>query len=305
MVRPSARRTRSTRPPPSIASSRPREEFDPVLAVRSRRAADGRPEDVLERHGHPFEEGHLHPELPRRGGGLRADPARADHHEPASGVEYLAQMPGCPPGCAGQDAVQVGARQGQPARLGAGGEEQAVPGKTLPVGQRDGAIGGVDGRGGGRRSAARSRGPRRRRRRARRPCRARPRRAGGPWRGAGARRGARAPGRRGPGARRTPPPAASPPPWRRRGRLPRSRCPGALSRRLLRSGAQGGEDSAGQRRRAASLGELDERVQVVPGVAARSSARWGGTPPGRATAGASRRSGPPACACGDPERSCR
>ena len=95
-----------------------------------------------------------------------------------------------------EDAVEVDAGQRQRARLGAGGEQEAVPGAAASaVGEGHGARRRCRSRPPRRRRrcAARCRAPRRSRPRARRPCRARPRRAGSPWRAAGARRGARPP----------------------------------------------------------------------------------------------------------------
>ena len=156
------------------------------------------------------------------GGNLGADPARADRHQLAAGLDPLGDRVGVGDGAQVEDSVEVGAGDAEAARLGAGREEQAVVADALAAGEDD--LGGSRGRSTRPRwrCAGRCRWPRSSRRRGRRACPS-SRGAGSPWRAAGARRGARAPRRSARRGRRSPHRAASRRPWRRRGWRLRSR----------------------------------------------------------------------------------
>ena len=189
------------------------------------------------------------------------------------------------------DAVEVGARHGQPPRLGR--RSRAAAGRSRadsPVGERDAAGGGVDLGHRGAGHAARCRARRRTPPGARAPARARTRRAGSPSTAAGARRAARArrpPARCGP---RSPRRAAPRRPSRRRGRRRRSRGSQTWRRRqreelLARPRVVADEpvQRGGDRRGARLLHAADRHAQCARPRARRRR------PSARARAAASRR----------------
>ncbi len=89
---------------------------------------------------------HRHLGAGRAGGGrrLQADPARADHHDPGPGAEYLLQPLAVLDPAQVEHPGEVGARHGQPARRGAGGEQQLGVGHPAVVGERHGVRRRVD-----------------------------------------------------------------------------------------------------------------------------------------------------------------
>jgi hypothetical protein len=85
----------------------------------------------LERDGCRVDHRHLEATLPRRGGDLGADPACPDHHYRSALPKPLAQGVGVLDAPQIQHAVQIGSGDGQPSRLGAGGEQQPVVAHAL------------------------------------------------------------------------------------------------------------------------------------------------------------------------------
>ena len=102
-VSPPARRTRSARPEPSIASTAtPRQQLDALVAVD--RAVDLphlAAEHALERHVELLDQRDLEPLLARRGRDLGADPAGPDHGHAAARLDRGAQRVAVAEACAG------------------------------------------------------------------------------------------------------------------------------------------------------------------------------------------------------------
>ena len=142
-------------------------------------------EHPLERDGGGDHVGHLAAELAERRRHLRADPALADHHDPARLGGGLAKRVRVVDRAQEPDPGEIGAGHLEPPRLGAGRQEQAVEADPPTVAQHDlprGRIDGVDGRRGLElHPLLRVPAPRG----GRRPSRARPRRAGTPSTAAG------------------------------------------------------------------------------------------------------------------------
>ena len=139
-TRPSPRRTRSTGPSPSNASTpAPRQQLDAVLDVDvAVDAAELRAQDALERHRRRLDRRVTSSAALARGRrDLGADPARADDHHRAAAVDPLAQRVGVVERAQVVDAVESAPGIGSAARLGAGGEQQAVVGQPLAAGERD------------------------------------------------------------------------------------------------------------------------------------------------------------------------
>ena len=103
------------------------QQLDAVVAVQV--AVDGADlgaEHALQRHRHRVDHRHVGAALARGGGELGADPAGADHDHPAVGVEALAQGVAVGERAQVVDAVEVGAGDRDPARLGPGRQQQPV-----------------------------------------------------------------------------------------------------------------------------------------------------------------------------------
>ena len=181
------------------------------------------PQHALQRHRRRLDDGDLQAALARGRRDLGADPARADHDDRAAAVQPLAQDVRVLDAAQVEHAVQIGAGDREPPRLGAGGEQQPVVARAARRRRASPPARRCPGSSRSARAAARCPAPRRSPRRGRRPCRGRPRRAGSPWTAAAARTAAPARRRSAPAARRTPRRAGSPRPWRRRGSRRRSR----------------------------------------------------------------------------------
>ena len=137
-LRPSLVRTRSTALSPSKASTPvPISISHAVVGVDV--AVDGADlgaEHALERDCDRIEDGDLKAALTSRGSDLGADPARADHDDRAAAVQPFAQGVGVLDAAQVEDAVEVAAGNREPARLGAGGEQQPVIAQPLAVVER-------------------------------------------------------------------------------------------------------------------------------------------------------------------------
>ena len=128
-ARPSPVRTRSTAPSPSNASTPVPEQH---LARRGRRGCRGRPRRP--RGPSTRSSGtaagsttrHLQAALARRGGDLGADPAGADHDEPAAARPAARAARRSRRRAQVEHAVELAAGDAQPPRLGAGGQQQPV-----------------------------------------------------------------------------------------------------------------------------------------------------------------------------------
>jgi hypothetical protein len=140
IVPPSASRTRSARPAPSIASTpAPNRRSTPCslwdVAVEG---AELGTEDAQQRQLERLDERDVHALLARGGGDLAADPAAADHHQPAASVEGRADRVRVLDGAQEEHAVEVAAGHGKTARLTAGREQQAAVVEPLAARQDDG-----------------------------------------------------------------------------------------------------------------------------------------------------------------------
>ena len=92
-------------------------------------------EHPLERQLRHLEDRDVAAALPGRRGDLGADPAGADRHQPATGLDSLADRLGVRDRAQVQDPVQLRARQRDAARPRAGREQQAIEGQRLAAGQ--------------------------------------------------------------------------------------------------------------------------------------------------------------------------
>ena len=172
---------------------------------------------------------HVQAALTRRGGELRADPARADDHDGAAAIEPRPQRVAVVDVAQQVHAVELRAGDRQPSRLGAGCEQEPVVAQRLAVVELEPAVRRVEAHRGAPQqqldvvlrveALAGGRGS----------ARARARRAGSPWRAAAARRAAPSRRRPAPRAPRSRARAASRRPWRRRGSPRRSRTSAAAS----------------------------------------------------------------------------
>ena len=118
--RPSLVRTRSTAP---VALERldAGAQQHPHAVVGVDVAVDGAhlgAEHALQRDRGRLDDGHLETALAGRGGDLGADPARADDDDRAAAVQPLAQGVGVLDAAQVEHAVELGARNREPARLG-------------------------------------------------------------------------------------------------------------------------------------------------------------------------------------------
>ena len=233
--RPSLVRTRSTAADSlERLDARPEQQLHAVVGVDvAVNGAQLGAQHPLQRNRRGLDDGHVEPALARRSGDLGADPSRSDHDDRAAAVQPRAQRVGVLDAAQVQHALQLAAGNREPARLGAGRQQQPVVAEPLAVVERH--LGSPPCPRSPRcgPAAARSRARRRSPLRARRPARAVTPRAGSPWTAEAARTGARARRRSSPGGRRSPRPAASRPPLRRRGSRPRSRTSGRSSWPLL------------------------------------------------------------------------
>ena len=84
-------------------------------------------------HGAGLDHGHLGAHLPGRGGHLGADPAGADHDDPAGLADGRREAVGVADVAQVVDAGQVGAGHRQSPRRRAGGEQEPVVGQPLAV----------------------------------------------------------------------------------------------------------------------------------------------------------------------------
>ena len=136
--RPSLVRTRSTAPSPSNASTLvPMQHPHAVIGVDvAVDAAHLAAQHALQRDRVGGDEGDLESALPRRRGDLGADPAGADHDHRAAAVEPFAQRVGVLDAAQVVHAVELGAGNREPARLGAGGQQQPVVAQPLAVVER-------------------------------------------------------------------------------------------------------------------------------------------------------------------------
>ena len=94
-------------------------------------------EHALERQRRLLDDRHVQPELARRRRDLGADPAAADDDQPPARLQARGERVGVGHGAQVMDAGEVGARHAQAARLGAGGQQQALVGDALAAGQHD------------------------------------------------------------------------------------------------------------------------------------------------------------------------
>ena len=103
------------------------QQLDPVLGVHvAVEGADLCAEDALVGQRERIDDRDLEAALARRGRELAADPAGADDHDPATGLQALAQRVAVLQRAQVMDAVELGARDRDPARLGARGQQQPV-----------------------------------------------------------------------------------------------------------------------------------------------------------------------------------
>ena len=160
------------------------EEVGERLARRARQDARQR----LDHHG-------VGPERAGRGRGLQADVAAADHRQPLAGAKRQLQHLGVGGAAQHLHALQVRARQAQPPRAGAGGEDQRVVGDRLAVLQRHGLGRTLDRGRPGREAQLDGLLGVEALRAQRQRCRRRPRPSARPWRAAGAGRARSAPRR--------------------------------------------------------------------------------------------------------------
>ncbi len=150
----------------------------------------GRAGDAGEQARFPLDHHHFGAEGPGGGRRLQADVAAADHRQLTPRPQPALQRSPRRRRCAGQDAVEFGAGQGQLAGPGAGGQDQLVVGDERPALQLHPLADGVDAGDAGRRGAARCPPRPRNRRRAGSGRRRSPLLQPGLWTGAAAGRGA-------------------------------------------------------------------------------------------------------------------
>jgi hypothetical protein len=101
------------------------------------------PEHSLERDAERVNQRHVEAALARRGSNLGADPPGADYHHPAASVEPCAERVRVLDAAQVENAFELGAGDGQPARLGAGCQEQPVVADSVAVVERQLAPGGI------------------------------------------------------------------------------------------------------------------------------------------------------------------
>jgi len=94
-------------------------------------------EHVLQRHRARAYHRHLEARLAGRGRHLASDPARTDDHELATPLDPLAQPLGIRQRAQVVDLVEIGPRERQPPRLGAGGQQEPVIAEPLAARQHD------------------------------------------------------------------------------------------------------------------------------------------------------------------------
>ena len=106
------------------------QQLDAVLHVHvAVEGADLGAEDPLVGQRERIDQRHVEAALARRRRELAADPAGADDGDASAGVEPLAQHVAVGERAQVVDAVEVGARDGNPPRLGAGRQQQLVVGE--------------------------------------------------------------------------------------------------------------------------------------------------------------------------------
>ena len=95
--------------------------------------ADLRAQDPVQRDRRRIDQRDRDAELARRRGDLRPDPPGADDDQPVGRGQPGAQRVAVGQRAQRQDAVEVGARHGEPARGRAGGQQQRVERQLLAV----------------------------------------------------------------------------------------------------------------------------------------------------------------------------
>jgi IS30 family transposase len=99
---------------------------------------------TLQRHRRRLDHGHLTAALTRGSSELDSDPPRADHHDPAAGLQIPAQHVAIGQRTQVANPVQIGSWDRDLARLGAGGQQQPIESELGAVTERDLRAHGVD-----------------------------------------------------------------------------------------------------------------------------------------------------------------